>query len=141
MQFVLFCLVGGSGVVVDYGVLVPLTELGGLDPRLAAVGAFAAAVTWNYFLNRKITFHADSNVTVSWSYISFVAVCVLGLGVRVGVMHVMMEMFGMDRGRWYLAASFVGIMAATVTNFAGSKYIAFRSSKHEDEADAEQEDE
>ena len=43
-QFVLFCLVGGSGLVVDYAVLVPLTEFAGWDPRAAAVvGAFRAA--------------------------------------------------------------------------------------------------
>lgn len=126
-QFVLFCLVGGSGLVVDYAVLVPLTELAGWDPRAAAVVAFAVAVTWNYWLNRKFTFKAGADVGVSRSYVVFVAICVAGLGVRLFTMHALMEWAGMKTGRWYLLASFLGIVAATVSNFVGSKYLAFRS--------------
>ena len=126
VQFVLFCLVGGSGVVVDYAVLIPLTELAHLDPRLAAVGAFVAAVTWNYFLNRRITFQAGEEVKLTTSYSVFVAVCLVGLAVRIGVMHALMEWVGLGEGRWYLLASFFGIVATTITNFVGSKYFAFR---------------
>ncbi len=126
VEFVLFCIIGGTGVIVDYAVLIPLTELGGLDPRLAAVGAFAAAVTWNYVLNRRITFQSGKNVKVSKSYSVFVGVCLVGLAVRIGVMHALMEWLGMGKGRWYLLASLVGIAAATMVNFLGSKYFAFK---------------
>lgn len=126
VQFVLFCIIGGSGVIVDYAVLIPLTELAGLDPRLAAVGAFAAAVTWNYALNRRITFESGKNVKVSTSYSLFVGVCLVGLAVRIGVMHALMEWMGMGEGRWYLLASLIGIAAATIVNFMGSKYYAFQ---------------
>lgn len=131
-QFVLFCLVGGSGLVVDYAVLVPLTELAGWDPRAAAVVAFAVAVTWNYWLNRRFTFKAEDDVGVSRSYISFVAICVVGLGVRLAIMHALMEWAGMKTGRWYLLASFLGIVGATISNFLGSKYLAFRSFRDKD---------
>lgn len=129
VQFVLFCIVGGSGVIVDYAVLIPLTEFAHLDPRLAAVGAFIAAVTWNYLLNRKFTFEADQNVKISTSYTAFVGVCLVGLAVRIGVMHALMTWLGMGKGRWYLLASLIGIAAATVTNFLGSKYFAFRENR------------
>ena len=126
VQFVLFSFVGATGVVVDYAVLVPLTELAGLDPRLAAVFSFTAAVTWNYWLNRRITFAVGREVAVVRSYAAFVSVCVLGLAVRIGVMHLCMEYLGMGQGRWYLLASLLGIGAATAVNFAGSKWWAFR---------------
>jgi putative flippase GtrA len=126
LEFVLFCFVGGTGVVVDYAVLVPLTELGGLDPRISAVGAFTAAVTWNYFLNRKLTFRVGGTVAIPKSYVAFVVVCLVGLAVRIAVMHVLMEWFFLGRGRLYLLASLAGIVAATVVNFMGSKFIVFK---------------
>ena len=131
-QFMLFCFVGGTGLVVDYAVLVPLTELAGWDPRAAAVIAFAVAVSWNYWLNRKLTFKVGQEVEVARSYLTFVLVCVAGLLVRLLVMHVLMEWASMDRGRWYLLANLAGIVAATVSNFLGSKYIAFRGGKKDE---------
>ena len=59
-ELVLFCLVGGSGVVVDFAVLYPLVAFLHTDARLAAVPAFAVAVSWNYLLNRRITFAASA---------------------------------------------------------------------------------
>jgi putative flippase GtrA len=47
------------------------------------------------------------------------------LGVRIGIMHLLMEYLGMGKGHWYILASIVGIAGGTVTNFFGSKYIAF----------------
>lgn len=127
VQFILFGFVGATGVVVDYAVLVPLTELGGWDPRAAAVVSFTVAVTWNYWLNRKITFAVGEEVKVIGSYLIFVLVCLVGLGVRILVMHVSMVSLGMGSGRWYLLASLLGIGAATIVNFFGSKFWAFKA--------------
>ncbi len=127
VEFFLFAFVGGTGVVVDYAVLVPLTELAGWDPRAAAVVSFTVAVTWNYWLNRKITFVVGKQLQVMGSYLAFVLVCLAGLGVRIAVMHVCMRYLGMATGHWYLLASLLGIGAATVVNFLGSKFWAFRA--------------
>ncbi len=127
VQFILFGLVGATGVVVDYAVLVPLTELAGWDPRAAAVVSFTVAVTWNYWLNRKITFAVGREVEVMGSYVIFLLVCLVGLGVRILVMHVSMTYLGMGTGRWYLMASLLGIGAATMVNFLGSKFWAFKA--------------
>ena len=129
VQFISFSFVGGTGVVVDYAVLIPLTELAGWDPRAAAVVSFTVAVSWNYWLNRMITFKMSGQGKVVRSYAAFVAVCLVGLAVRIGVMDVSMVWFGMGKGRWYLLASFLGIVAATLVNFVGSKYVAFRPAK------------
>lgn len=124
-QFVKFCLVGISGLVVDTAVLISLVELLSFDPRFAAAFAFLAAVSWNYILNRVWTFDYGRAARISYSYISFVTVCLIGLGIRIGVMHLLIEYAAMGEGRWYILSSFLGIGAATIFNFFGSKYIAF----------------
>ena len=50
-----FAAVGASGFVLDVACYLGLQELG-LDHRVARALAFWPAVTWNWFLNRKITF-------------------------------------------------------------------------------------
>ena len=126
MELVLFLMVGGSGVVVDFAVFYPLVELAHLDPRLAAIPAFLVAVTWNYLLNRRLTFVGAEKVSKARSYTTFVAVCAAGVGIRIGVMHLLMVYAGWDQKPLIWLTSLLGIGAATISNFLGSKYLAFR---------------
>jgi putative flippase GtrA len=119
------CLGGLSGVLVDTAVLVGLVELLSLDPRAAAVFAFLTAVSWNYILNRLWTFDLGRKTKMPYSYMSFVLVCLIGLGVRIGVMHLLIEYGGMGESPLYILASIIGILIGTIFNFLGSKYVAF----------------
>jgi dolichol-phosphate mannosyltransferase len=125
LEFFKFCLVGFTGLVVDTAVLVSLVDHASMDPRFAAVFAFAAAVSWNYLFNRIWAFRAGRSTPISSSFIFFVSICLGGLGVRIGVMHLLIVYAGMGVKPWYILASFIGIAAATVFNFLGSKYVAF----------------
>jgi dolichol-phosphate mannosyltransferase len=122
-QFAKFGTVGLSGVVLDTLVLVTSVELLHFDPRLAAVVAFLAAVSWNYSLNRVWTFQKARGSI--YSYITFVLVACGGLGIRVGTMHLLLEHGGMKMGRFYVIASLVGLLLGSLFNFFGSKYISF----------------
>jgi dolichol-phosphate mannosyltransferase len=126
-EFLKFCLVGLTGLVVDTAVLVSLVDHFSVDPRFAAVFAFAAAVSWNYLFNRIWAFESGRSTSVSRSYVFFVSVCLGGLGVRIGVMHLLIAYAGMGVRPWYILASFIGITAATAFNFVGTKYVVFKS--------------
>jgi len=124
-QFLKFCVVGVSGLVVDTAVLVSFVSFFSFDPRFAAIFAFIAAVSWNYVFNRSWAFEVGRDTKISYSYVSFVTICLVGLGIRIGVMHLLIEYAGMGGSPWYILASLFGIAAATSFNFLGSKYIAF----------------
>lgn len=124
-QFIKFCFVGLSGLFVDTAVLVSLVEFVSFDARLAAIFAFLTAVSWNYILNRIWTFELGQKTNISYSYISFVMICVLGFGVRIGVMHLLIQYASMGKRPWYILASILGILGGTIFNFFGSKYISF----------------
>jgi len=124
-QFLKFCLVGISGLFVDTAVLVGLVEVFSFDPRFAAIFAFSTAVSWNYIFDRVWTFDFGRATKISYSYFSFVTICLIGLGIRIVVMHLLIEYAEMGESPWYILSSFFGIFAATIFNFFGSKYIAF----------------
>jgi dolichol-phosphate mannosyltransferase len=124
-EFIRFCLVGMTGLAVDTAILVSLVDYASLDPRFAAVFAFSTAVSWNYLFNRIWAFRSGRSTSIPRSYVVFVSICIGGLGVRIGVMHLLIAYAGMGGSPWYILASFMGIGAATVFNFLGSKYVAF----------------
>jgi dolichol-phosphate mannosyltransferase len=124
-EFIKFCLVGTFGLVIDTCVLIFLVELGKLDPRFAAIFAFSAAASCNYFLNRFWTFTLVKKMRIVTNYIAFVVICLMGLGVRIGVMHLLIQYGKMGRGLWYILASIAGIICGTIFNFMGSKRMVF----------------
>ncbi len=125
-ELVLFMLVGASGVLVDFAVFFPLVELTLLDPRLAAIPAFAVAVSWNYLVNRRVTFARGREAPLARSYVTFVTVCGAGVGIRILVMHLLMVYAGWNTRPLIWLTSLVGIAAATISNFLGAKLLAFR---------------
>jgi len=130
VQFLKFCIVGFLGMIVDTSILIGLVESVHLDPRAAAVFAFLVAVSFNYTLNRFWTFDTARMTPAFTSYSWFVTVCLSGLLVRIGIMHLFIEFFNMGTGYRYVLASVIGIFVATVFNFFGTKYIAFSTNKH-----------
>ena len=118
-QLVKFCLVGASGLIIDLFVLTLLVELSGLDPRIAVAGSFTAAVAWNYLLDHSWTFRAPT----IWNFVTFfqfLIVCLGGLFIRITIHSLLVE-----TGMFYLVANIIGVLAATVANFLGSKFIVF----------------
>jgi putative flippase GtrA len=106
-------------------ILINLVEYFSLDPRFASIFAFSGALTWNYLFNRIWTFKENRLIKLGYSYFAFAAICIVGLGIRIGTMHILIENTGMGQGRWYIVASIIGILLSTISNFLGSKYLAF----------------
>ncbi len=68
-------------------------------------------------------FESGRSAPIPRSYAFFVSVSLGGLAVRIGVMHLLIAYAGMGVSPWYILASFVGIGAATVFNFLGSRTL------------------
>ncbi len=127
IQFIKFCLVGASGLIIDTAVLIFAVEQAGLDPRVGVIFAFTAAVTWNYIFNRGWTFRARDEGGLK-NYLGFFGICLIGLSVRVAIMHLLLVLLGIH-GMWYVVANIIGVIAGTLVNFIGSKYFVFRGTK------------
>jgi putative flippase GtrA len=114
-RFVLFCLVGASGLVVNLAVLRVLLVFAGAGFVGAQSLATATAMVWNYFLNNSFTYREYR--LVGWKALrglaSFMAVC--GLGAVVNVL-VARDLYYLT-GSWLLAGT-SGAMVGALFNYA-----------------------
>jgi dolichol-phosphate mannosyltransferase len=125
IQFVIFSLVGSSGMVVDlFSVFVSYSLL--LIPyRVARCIGFLLALTSNFFLNRHLTFAEASKGSLPRQYLSFVIVCLMGFAVNWSISVYLFEHLDFFHEH-YLISAFMGIMGGLTVNFLGSKKIVFK---------------
>jgi len=138
-RLVQFCLVGASGMVVDlslYALLQALfvrigfgtpasPEHGGTWP-LAVAGSLSiwAALTWNFLLNRRLTFNDSRAGSIVRQYLTYALGNALGIIVSLFLrlyLPVRFVFFSQHR----LAAAVVGIVAATAISFSMSRWVVF----------------
>jgi dolichol-phosphate mannosyltransferase len=123
-QFMMFCLVGVSGVGVNALVMWAIYDGLGLHYMLSSVCAFFVANVSNFVFNKILTF-ADKRWGFSLlisQYVRFLAVSLIGLGINLAVLAALVELFGIDP----VLANLAGVLVATFSNFLGSKFLAFK---------------
>lgn len=120
MKFLKFCVVGFSGVIVNFAVTYLCKEIMKLNKYVSNILGFIIAATTNYFLNRIWTFES-SNPQVGIEYAKFFAVSLIGMGIDTLTVYVLH-----DKMKWnfYLSKLFaVGV--ATLWNFFGNYLFTF----------------
>ncbi len=111
-QFVKFCLVGGSGVVVNMALLFVLHEVLRLRLILASPVAVEASILNNFFWNNLWTFRAGS--VQPRRLVKFNLVSLVGMAITTGILTFLVEHYGV----YWAIANLVAIGVATLWNFA-----------------------
>ena len=140
-----FCLVGASGMVVDltcyalFQVVFSRTSLVGLRAPfiggpldLAAAGAVAIvlALTWNFSLNRRLTFSDARGGSLFRQYVTYALSNAVGIALSFSLRVMLPGRIGFF-ARHRLAAAVVGIVGATGISFSMSRWVVFgRRSAH-----------
>lgn len=119
-RYLRFCVVGGSGVIVDMGVLYLLADPGMTPWELTMSKAVAAevAVLNNFVWNEGWTFRDLAQGRTGararlGRLLRFNLICVLGIGWSAGLLYAQVSVLGMN----VFAANFVAIVAVSVWNF------------------------
>lgn len=119
-QFLKFCLVGGSGVFVDFGITYLCKEWLRLNKYVANSLGFLCAATSNYVLNRLWTFGStDPHVAVQ--YMRFLGISAVGLAINNLTIYVLHGRFQLN---FYLAKLFA-IGVVTFWNFFMNYFFNF----------------
>jgi putative flippase GtrA len=118
-QLVKFCVVGGTGYVVNLAVYAALVA--GFDVHYipAAMCSFLVAVTNNYSWNRLWTFRAQRG-HVGYQGMRFLVVSTLALGANLLVLHLLVTL-GLNE----VLAQAIAIILVTPINFVGNKLWSF----------------
>lgn len=126
-----FGAVGASGFVVDLIFYLGLQALG-LEHRLARFLSFWPAVSWNWWLNRRVTFDERPRPPPARQWARFVAASLTGLGVNVGS-YLALTSFVEIFVRHPLYAFFLGIVLGGGINFLVSTWYVYRRPSGPDE--------
>jgi putative flippase GtrA len=119
-QLVKFGLVGVSGYLINLGVFALLSGNLGVHHVLAAIGAFAVAVSSNFFWNRHWTFAAGHG-HAGFQAARFFTVSVAALLVNLVVLELLVEGAAMGD----LPAQAIAVAVAMPFNFLGNKLWTF----------------
>jgi len=122
-RFLLFSLVGISGVLVHFAALALLYRGIGLAFTTAQAAATLVAMTSNYALNNSLTYRDQRHRGLGWwrGLLSFYAICGVGVVANVGVAGLMFERQG-----WIVAAA-AGALVGTVWNYAATRAVTWKA--------------
>lgn len=123
-RLVSFALVGGCGFVIDLAAYLGLQVLG-VEHRLARFGSFWPAVTWNWLINRALTFDERPRDPRARQWTRFVASSALGLAVNVGS-YTLLTSFVEPFARHRLPALVIGVGLGGIVNFLFADRFVYR---------------
>ena len=119
-----FGLVGASGLVIDVAVYLGLQWIG-LEHRLARFLSFWPAVTWNWRLNRSLTFGERPPQPRVRQWGKFVAGSLVGLSLNVGGYTILTSFVDFFAARRLLAL-LLGVVLGTGANFLLANLYVYR---------------
>ena len=125
LRLIKFCMVGGSGIVVNQGLLWLLTESAGFPYLLSATISIETSIISNFTLNNFFTFRdrrSPSVKTTLGRLLKFNLVSLGGLGINLGILLLLTEVFGI----YYLISNLCGIAAAALWNYTLSTWWTWR---------------
>ena len=120
LKFVKFCIVGFSGVFVDFGVTYFFKEIVKVQKYIANAIGFSTAATTNYILNRVWTFHSH-NPRVFEEFSRFFIIALIGLGINSLIIYIFSGKF---KWNFYLS-NLIATVVVTLWNFLINAYFTF----------------
>ena len=82
LQLVKFGAVGFLCFFIDYGIMLLLTELAGVNYLISCCISFSVSVIVNYLLSMHFVFAAKANMKKRTQFVIFVILSVIGLGLN-----------------------------------------------------------
>jgi dolichol-phosphate mannosyltransferase len=120
-QFLRFAVVGTTGAVIDFTILIVLTEVFGVYYLASSIIAFALANLSNFIWNKLWTFRNKSDKHVR-QFFSFLVVGVVGLLINTGVLYYSVELLGF----YYIIGKVIASAVVMFWNFFMNKYLTFK---------------
>lgn len=106
-QIMKFGVVGVIAFVIDYGLLVFLTEVFHIDYLISATISFTVSVIFNYIASMRFVFSHKEGMSRRKEFIIFVALSVCGLLINDAIMWAGVELINVDYRITKLIATFI----------------------------------
>ncbi|MDD4924005.1 MAG: glycosyltransferase family 2 protein [Dehalococcoidales bacterium] len=136
VRFIKFCVVGGSGVVVNLGLYTLLTRYGGFTPiddtsagilsgNIALTISIETSIITNFILNNFFTF-SDRNTGGIGSFfkrlLNFNLICLIGALIQIGVTNLFAVVIGFND----IVSVLIGIVIAFLWNYLLNNFLTWK---------------
>ena len=119
-QFLKFGVVGAVAFVIDYGILMLLSQVAGWDPLPSSVVSFLVSLLFNYVASMHFVFERRDDLSRRRELVLFVALSVIGLGINSAVIWAGTAALG-DGAVAVTATKLVATVVVAVWNFVSRK--------------------
>ncbi|MBI1209878.1 MAG: glycosyltransferase [Alphaproteobacteria bacterium] len=125
VRFVLFSLIGASGLAVHMAALAFLHLIAGIGFELAQALAASVAMTSNFLINNAVTYRDRrlNGARLLTGLLTFYAICAVGFIANVGIANAVFT-----SGTNWLLAGVAGACVGAVWNFAMSSQLTWKAS-------------
>ncbi|MBQ8212411.1 MAG: GtrA family protein [Clostridia bacterium] len=125
-QILKFGVVGGLAFVIDYSILILLTEVFEINYLVSSAISFTCSVIFNYILSIKWVFLSNHNHKKGTEFVVFIILSVLGLGLNELIMYVSVDLLTIN----YMIAKIGATAIVMVYNFITRKLFLEKKSKN-----------
>ncbi|MCI9129016.1 MAG: GtrA family protein [Eggerthellaceae bacterium] len=116
-QFMKFGVVGVIAFIIDYGLMVLLTEAFHVNYLVSATISFTVSVIFNYVASMRYVFRHKEDMSKRREFVIFVVLSVIGLGLNNLIMWVGTSLWGIS----YLITKLVATAIVMLWNFITRK--------------------
>ena len=119
-QFLKFGVVGALAFLIDYGVLMLLSQVIGLDPVISASISFVVSVVFNYVASMHYVFTRRDDISRRREFTIFVILSAIGLVINEIIMVIGVNVLG-DSALMVTITKLVATAIVMVWNFVSRK--------------------
>ncbi|MBU9736560.1 GtrA family protein [Diplocloster agilis] len=116
-QLIRFGIVGAIAFLIDYAIMIALTELAGINYLVSSGISFTISVIVNYILSITIVFKPKKDANKTKEFIIFVFLSVIGLGLNQLLMYIQVDILAI----FYMLAKIVATAVVMIYNFITRK--------------------
>lgn len=120
VKFLKFCIVGFSGLFIDFSVTYVFKEKLKANKFLANSIGFVLGATNNYFINKLWTFD-DHSTNYGLQFTQFFLISLVGLGLNTFIIYLLHRLKGIN----FYWAKFAASFLVAFWNFGANQYFTF----------------
>ncbi|MFJ2986883.1 GtrA family protein [Collimonas sp. NPDC087041] len=122
LQFVVFAVVGATGTLIHYAILLSLVELLGRSAMVGTIAGSIAGAIWNFFLNHRLTFKSKQQFHQTAP--RFFLIAAVSLALNAGLMYLLVERMHVN----YLIAQLAVTIFILCVNYISNALWTFNRS-------------
>lgn len=119
-KLIKFCVVGFSGMILDFGITWLLKEKIKINKYIANSTGFVLAASSNYFFNRFWTFNSQNSQIVT-EYLSFFGISIIGLLINNLIIYLLSDRIKLN----FYVSKLIAIIIVTLWNFGMNYFFTF----------------